>query len=55
MGTPLNVPDFSYHNQGTETKATCKHYGQEMAAAKTDLHKKMCPKRPKGRQESSGS
>lgn len=43
-----NIPDFVYHTQGTEMKATCKLCGQEMAAAKTTLHKKMCPKRPVG-------
>jgi len=43
-----NVPDFTYHTHGTEMKATCKHCGQEMAAAKTILHKKVCPGRPAG-------
>jgi hypothetical protein len=47
-----DVWDFVYRNQGTETKATCHCCGQEMAAAMTDLHKKLCPPRLKGREES---
>jgi hypothetical protein len=53
MGNTLPaVWDLVYRNQGTETKASCDCCGQEMAAAMTDLQKKLCPPRLKGREES---
>jgi hypothetical protein len=54
VNSPLDVPSFTYGNQGAKTKATCNCCGQEMAAAMTNLHKKLCAKRPQAREKSGG-